>query len=627
MERSPSAFIGHGVVVFTTALAVAARAALEPLPEGQLVFFTFYFAVMVSAWYGGTWYGLLATAVGTVCGYVFFSGLHIEAVDHLAAFGFVATGTFMSLLGGRRLEAEAALREALATPGKPVRTVMEHDAVRDILHAMSEGVIATDVEGRVTSLNPAGEALVGSPEHKVLGLDMDEVFRMVNTHTRFAVFNPAKRALREGKPTRLPVHTLLLGTDGKQHPIDASAAPIKDGDGNVTGSVLVFRDITEWRNQEQQMLDKGKQKEDFVATLAHELRNPLAPLTTALQLLEKAPNDARILGEVRPVMVRQVNRLVRLVDDLIDLNRMDRGIVDLHMEEVDMGEVLESVVGMTRPLAISAHHAVVLDLPPDPVYTKGDRERITRIFANLVNHACETTSDHGTITIALERDGEELVVRVKDDGLGVPAEELPHMFSTSTGQASPSGQKRNGIGLGLAVVKQLVDAHGGHISVSSVEGHGTEFVVRLAHTYPQEKPTTIPLVDQAVEPAVRRCVMVVDDNEDTADLLGVLLARSGHDVHVVYDGTSALHEGAMVHPDVVIMDIGMPRMNGYDTARLIRNEEWGQDVQLIAITGWSQERDLAQAKDAGFDHHLVKPVVHEALEQLLVQAERHRAAS
>gem|GEM_PF-993458 len=598
---------------------------MEPLPPGQLVFLTFYFAVILSAVYAGTWSGLLSTFIGIVLGYVFFSGSEPTVITHLEAVGLFITGAFISALGGARLKARVDRRERAAQQQSLADRARENDGVRNILVGMSDGVIATDTDGRVTLLNPGAAALVDSSEQSALGRDVDEVFRTLNLHTLNPVFNPAKRALREGKPARLPVHSVLVAHNGSRHPIDASAAPIKDASGGVTGSVLVFRDITERQEQEQQMMVKGKQKEDFLATLAHEFRNPLAPLCTALHLLELAP-DLNTLKEVRPVMVRQVDRLVRLVDDLIDLNRMERGIVDLHMEKVDMRRLLEQVVDTSHPLAMNAHLTVELDLPAEPLYTTGDRERLKRIFTNLVTYACENARDHGTILIGLARKGTDVLVRVEHEGSGVQDDGSTNLFARSTGASGPDNGKGGMIGLGLAVVKHLVDAHGGHVSVKNVIGQGTEFSVRLASSVDDTLSGTAPLTTMHQEYRRRR-VIIVDDNEDTADLLGVSLTRSGHEVHVVHDGVSALHEGATVHPEVVIMDIGMPRMDGYATARLIRNEAWGRHVTLIALTGWGRESDLALAREAGFDHHLVKPLSHETLDQILAMPMRLRAVS
>jgi signal transduction histidine kinase len=370
----------------------------------------------------------------------------------------------------------------------------------------------------------------------------------------------------------------------------------------------------------QALREADQRKDEFLATLAHELRNPLAPISNSLQILRHTQPGGPA-SHLYEMMERQVHYLVRMVDDLLEVSRISRGKIELKKEPVDLLAVIRAAIETSRPLVESHRHELVLDLPPPPLSVEADAVRLTQILANLLNNAAKYTPEGGRITLSARNVGGEAVIRVRDTGVGIPADLLPQIFDVFVQGDHPTVRSQGGgLGIGLTLVRRLVELHGGKVEAHSEgPGKGSEFVVRL----PQETGSRVAAraAAQLASPVIHSPtrILVVDDNRDAADSLGTLLAVLGADVRVEHDGTAALDVFSAYRPKVVFLDVGMPGMDGYEVARRIRQQPASHDVTLVALTGWGQERDRRDSVAAGFDHHLTKPADIAALHALLMK--------
>jgi signal transduction histidine kinase/CheY-like chemotaxis protein len=363
--------------------------------------------------------------------------------------------------------------------------------------------------------------------------------------------------------------------------------------------------------------EADRRKDEFLATLAHELRNPLAPIRNAIELLRRADGDAGLIRQPSQVMERQVGQMVRLVDDLLDISRITRGKIQLRKERVQLAAVIQNAMEECRPLIEGQSHALTVTLPPDPIQLDGDPTRLSQVFANLLNNAAKYTERGGHIWLTGERLGGDVFVLVRDTGIGIAAEHLPRLFAMFSQAAPALERSQGGLGIGLALVRGLVELHGGGVEARSAgPGKGSEFIVRLPVVDVQHEPQQ-PAADHPVAIGRKRRILAVDDNRDAADSLAIMLRTMGHEVRTAYDGLEAVQAAATFRPEVVLLDIGLPKMNGYEAARHIRGQPWGKGMALIALTGWGQDEDKRRALEAGFDHHLTKPVEAAALEKLL----------
>ncbi len=367
-----------------------------------------------------------------------------------------------------------------------------------------------------------------------------------------------------------------------------------------------------------------RSKEEFLAVLAHELRNPLAPIRNSLHIM-RLSGELTLAGErVQEVMERQVSHLVRLVDDLMEVSRISRGKIELRKEPVELAEVMASAVEASRPLIEGARHQLAISLPTDPVTLEADGIRLTQIISNLLNNAAKYTDAGGQIWLTARREAGDVVISVRDTGIGIPPEKLPHVFDMFAQVHAAGYRNTGGLGIGLTLVRRLVDLHGGRIEArSGGMGKGSEFVVRLPvadHKLQAALPP--PRKPERVVPLANKRVLVVDDNHDAADSLAMFLKFLGASVQVAYDGGAAIDMVAKSQPEIVLLDIGMPMLDGYEVARRIRELPEGSDVLLVAMTGWGQEEDKRRTALAGFNHHLVKPVDPVKLQKLLAQYSR-----
>jgi PAS domain S-box-containing protein len=515
--------------------------------------------------------------------------------------------------------------EALLRTRRAERTAREQgELLRVTLASIGDAVIATDTHGRVTFLNPVAQAWTGWDETAAVGAALDAVLQLVHEETRQRI---AIAAAGSGGSLPGDSHHLLIARGGGERPVESRATPIRDGDGAVVGIVIVLRDVTERRRIEATLREANRHKDEFLAMLAHELRNPLAPIRNAIQLLNRVGSQDVAELEARAIIERQLEHLVRLVDDLLDVSRITRGLIKLHKEPVDLATVVARAVESSRPLIDARRHRLTVNLPAEPLPVSADLVRLAQVILNLLNNAAKYTPEGGRILLTVER-GEagpnphaEAVVRVRDTGMGIPAAMLGKVFDLFTQVESSQHRAEGGLGIGLTLVRRLTEMHGGTVAVNSGgAGAGAEFVVRLPLLESAQAPAADSAHAQARRPSVRR-ILVVDDNHDSADSLAMLLRLFGNDVRTAYDGRQGITIAAAYQPDLILLDLGLPGMNGIEVARQIRLSDTGRRPQIVALSGYGTEEDRRQTRQAGFDAHLIKPLDLETLQAMLENPE------
>ncbi len=629
------------------------------------------------------------------------------------------------------------------------RAAASETRLRVTLASIGDAVISTDSHGRVTFLNPVAQVLTGWTQDEAAGKHLDNVFHIVNKQTRKRAENPVEKVLSQGIVVGLANHTVLIAREGTERPIDDSAAPIRDEDGEVSGVVLIFRDITarrqgdkelqaseagfrqladampqivwtarpdgsldyfnrrwfeytgfsdegtfphdgwrrilfpddlagceqKWagavqsgerfqiefrfkdrrtgeyrwhlgrgvpvRNEaghivrwfgtwtdiddhkraEEALKDADRHKDEFLAMLAHELRNPLAPIRNGLHILRMPNVDRAGTERVQTMMELQVRNLTRLVDDLLDVSRITRGKIQLRKERIDLATVIGRAVETVRPFIELQKHELSVAVPQQPMLLEADPTRLEQIVTNLLGNAAKYTEPGGRIWLTAEREQDaEVVVRIRDTGIGIADELLPRIFDMFTQADRTLDRAQGGLGIGLTLVRRLVELHGGMVLAhSDGPGKGSEFMVRLPLLAEQRPEPAEP--STATRPARNGSlrVLVVEDEATVAEMLVMLLGLWGHTVQAVHDGPSALAAVQSFQPAVVLCDIGLPGMNGYQLARHLCQQAGANKPILVAMTGYGQEEDRRSAQKAGFDHHMTKPVDPNALEALLAE--------
>ncbi|WP_437812686.1 hybrid sensor histidine kinase/response regulator [Sorangium sp. So ce1078] len=402
-------------------------------------------------------------------------------------------------------------------------------------------------------------------------------------------------------------HDKEIGYTADGHRVWVRNMAVKVGD----GVAVSFNDITARKQAEQALLDADRRKDEFLAMLAHELRNPLSAIQFALRVsqMPSVPEPRRAWAQ--SVMQRQLSQLGRMVDDLLDVSRITRGKITLKQEPLDLGHVIYQAVAAAAPLIDASKHELALDVGPRPLPVFGDTARLEQVIVNLLTNAAKYTREGGRIWLTARQEGAEVVVRVKDTGYGIPEEMLPRVFDLFE-QAHPTlDRARGGLGIGLTLVKRLVEMHSGSVSAASEgEGRGSEFTVRLPAAEP---PGEAELAMGPDAGALARRVLVVDDNRDHALALALLLEQAGHVIALAHDGPSALETARSFAPEVVLLDIGLPKMDGYEVARRMRREPGAGALRIVAFTGYGQQEDLRRSREAGCDAHLIKPIAPEVL--------------
>jgi signal transduction histidine kinase/ActR/RegA family two-component response regulator len=389
------------------------------------------------------------------------------------------------------------------------------------------------------------------------------------------------------------------------------------------GFATVSQDVTErkrladdLRRLAADLAEADQRKNEFLATLAHELRNPLAPMSNMLEVVKHSGDDREVLKRAHDTIERQLGQMVRLVDDLLDLNRITYDRLELRRSEVELSSVIQQAVEVARPLIDAAGHDLTVELPDEPIYLTADRARLAQVFGNLLNNSSKYTRSNGRISVSAKRVDDEVMVTVKDNGAGIPQDKLDSIFDMFMQVDLTAERSQGGLGIGLTLVKRLAEMHGGSIEARSAgEGQGSEFIVRLPvlskpSVAAQPKPA-------ASEPSPERRILIVDDNVDAADSLAMLLEITGNKTYMAHDGVEAVEAIEEHRPEVVLLDIGLPRLTGHEVCRQVRQQPWGKDIVMIALTGWGQEDDRRQSEEAGFNGHLVKPVDYDKLLELL----------
>ncbi len=413
----------------------------------------------------------------------------------------------------------------------------------------------------------------------------------------------------------------FTGTKGRRI-YDYIFTPVIGAGGEVEAVAGTARDVTERKAMEDALRQADRRKDEFLALLAHELRNPLAPIRNGLQVLRLADRDADARTSARQMMERQLGHMVRLIDDLLDISRISRNKMELRRARVVLADVISGAVEVARPMIEDAGHELTVALPPDPIHLDADLTRLAQVFGNLLTNSAKYTPRGGHIRLAAETRGENVVVSVRDDGIGIPAASLPAIFDMFSQVDRSIERATGGLGIGLALVKGLVEMHGGTVTAESGgEGKGSTFTVRLPTLAATSDAAADAEPDEPPTPGARRRILVVDDNHDAALSMAMVLRLQGSDVRTAHDGLEAVEAAEAFRPQVILMDVGMPRLNGFDATRRIRERPWGQAATIIALTGWGQEGDRMQSRTAGCDGHLVKPVDLSELQNLLAELE------
>jgi PAS domain S-box-containing protein len=494
----------------------------------------------------------------------------------------------------------------------------ERNRLAAIVESSDDAIISIDMEGIITSWNRGAERLYGYGAAEVVGRPVAVLIPEDHIDDSPAIMQRLRRGERVEH-----YETVRLARDGRRIDVSLTVSPIRNAEGRIIGASKIARDISERKRLIEQLRDQDRLKDDFLATLAHELRNPLAPIRTGVQLIRRAGYSPALLEKACPMMERQLEQMVRLIDDLLDVSRISRDKLELRKEWVELATVVQSAVETSRPLIEAASHSLTVSLPQEPILLDADAVRLAQAFSNLLNNAAKYTDRGGHIWLTAESSGNgtpgEAVVRVRDTGVGIPADKLPHIFEMFV-QADRSERALGGLGIGLTLARRLIQLHGGTLSaVSAGPGAGSEFTVRLPVVVVPPSPS---LGDRgtgagAVRARARRRILVADDNRDSAEMLATSLELQGHDVATAHDGEHAIALVETFQPDVAFLDLGMPKVDGYSAARRIREEPWGRRVLLVAVTGWGQDEDKRRSRQAGFDAHLVKPVDLAEIETLL----------
>ena len=406
--------------------------------------------------------------------------------------------------------------------------------------------------------------------------------------------------------------------DGTRDAVHWEIHPWRDSHGEIGGIVIFSEVITEKKRAEEALKEADRRKDEFLATVAHELRNPLAPIRNAVQILRVRGLPETESQWARDVIDRQAHLMTRLVDDLLDLSRISRGRLSVHKERINLATVINTAVETSRPNIAKWGHELTISMPAEPIYLDADPTRLEQVLLNLLNNAAKYTPQSGHIWLTIQVHGAEVAIRIKDNGIGIPPDKLPFIFEIFAQVNRSLGRSHEGLGIGLALVQQLVKLHGGTIEAHStgIAGRGSEFIMRLPIVPGYTPgPNTKPAVTAAAPSKYR--ILVVDDNKDAANCLAKLLRKSGNEVHTANDGLEAVEAAAAFQPDLVLLDIGLPKLDGYEVARRIRAQPRSHEIVFIAVTGWGQEEDRRLSRDAGFAYHLIKPIETEVLQRLL----------
>jgi len=636
--------VGLAVALVATAVATLVRMGLAPLVGPNAPYSIYLLAVVATAWVGGFWPGLTATFLGYLAAELFFVQPNGAVTGSFAVGGpseiirfvsYALVGLSISFVSeqwhrvrlrdlarARRLEQEVTDRLRAAEDLRQSKQTLEA-----LVATAPIPIVVIEPDRTVRLWNLAAERVFGWTAAEVVGREIPIV-----PDEKCGECEASRQAVSRGE-TVGPVATYRKRKDGSLVDVELSAAPLYNSESLVDSMVLLLNDVTEQRRAErslresQAMLREADRRKDaFLATLAHELRNPLAPIRNGLQVMRLAGSDAGAVERSRDMIERQLGQMVRLIEDLLDVSRITRGTIELRKHRMHLQDAILSAVETSRPVIDSLGHDLTVTVPEEPIALEADLTRLSQAFANILHNAAKYTDKGGRIALQARRQGNSAVVSVSDTGIGIDPAMLPTIFGLFV-QGDPTQKNpRGGLGVGLSLVKQLVEGHGGSIEArSDGPGRGSEFVITLPVLEAPVEARAIRDGDHraapgfSARPTTRRRVLVVDDNADSVDSLATLVRLMGHECATALDGERAIATARSFRPDTILLDLGMPGMNGYDACSAIRSESWGRDIFIIALTGWGQAEDRDRTRAAGFDLHVVKPAEPATIAEILAR--------
>jgi PAS domain S-box-containing protein len=483
-----------------------------------------------------------------------------------------------------------------------------------IVESSDDAIIGQTLDERIASWNRGAERLYGYTAEEIVGKPLSLLVPSDHPDELPTIMERIKRG-------EFIEHyeTERLRKDGSRVDVSLTISPVRNAEGKIIGASKIARDITARKEED-------RRKNEFIALLAHELRNPLAPLRNALQVMRLAGDNRETVEQARTMMERQLQHLVRLVDDLLDVSRISQGKLQLRKERISLEAVVGNALEVCEALVKQQNHELTVTLPKEPLYVDADKTRLAQALCNLLSNAVKYSDRGSHVWLTVRREGNEAVIRVKDAGIGIQAHMLSKVFDLFTQIDRSLEKSQGGLGVGLTIVKRLVEMHGGSVEAHS-EGHGmgSEFVIRLPLVLSLTQEQEGERDNQQTFRASGHRILVVDDNVDSATTLAMMLKIMGHEVRTAHDGLEGVETAAVFRPDFILLDIGMPKLNGYDACRRIREQPWGKNVGIVALTGWGQDEDKRRSQEAGFNSHLVKPVEPAALEKLLAELKSETA--
>jgi two-component system, chemotaxis family, CheB/CheR fusion protein len=498
-----------------------------------------------------------------------------------------------------------------STPDDPIFQLAHLAA---IVESSDDAIVSKTLDGRILSWNRGATRIFGYEPDEVIGKPITIIIPPELHSEERQILDKLKRGERIDH-----FDTTRVAKDGRRIAISLTVSPIRDSSGVIVGASKVARDISERKRAEEALRDADRRKDEFLALLAHELRNPLAPIRYALAVSRRA-GTGKLQERTQEVIERQVTHMTRLLEDLLDISRITRGKLEIKKSATELTSILNTAIETARPLLNSKQHNLSLDLPKQTLHLEADPVRLAQIFSNVLINAAKYTNPGGHIALRATQEGEEVVVAIRDNGIGISSGLMPHLFDLYAQGREALGRDEGGLGIGLSLVRGLTVLHGGSIEARSEgPGRGSEFIIRLPIGRPLEKVAEVEF-KRTASPGTALKVMVVDDNRDAVEMCAALLEIMGHQVQTAHTGRRALELADTFRPDALLADIGLPDIDGYELARKIRASSWGSGIVLIAVTGWGKEDDRRRAFASGFDYHLTKPIAAENIDAILQSA-------
>jgi PAS domain S-box-containing protein len=512
------------------------------------------------------------------------------------------------------------------TPASPATASEDHEhfpqraLLAAIVDSSDDAIVSKTLEGRILSWNRGAARIFGYEPHEVIGRPITIIVPPELHSEEQQILEKLRRGERIDH-----FDTVRITKDGRRIAISLTVSPIRAADGTVIGASKVARDVSERKLAEQRLQESeealrlaDRRKDEFLALLAHELRNPLAPIRYAVAVNKKPGRTPEQRKQAEEIIERQVTHMSRLLDDLLEVSRITRGTLELKKARTELTSIIGAAIETARPMLDAKHHNLMLDLPAEPMQLEADSVRLAQVFSNLLINAARYTDPGGQIDLRARQESGTVVVSICDNGIGISEELLPSVFTMFFRSHQASARAEGGLGVGLSLVRGLVMLHGGSVEARSEgPGRGSKFTVRLPTGAPLTQCLDVETETECPSPGVGLKILVVDDNRDAADTCAMLLEASGHHVQTAYTGRQALELARTFHPHALLLDIGLPDIDGYKVARQVRATPWGRSAVLVAVTGWGQEQDRLRAVEAGFDQHLVKPISAEMVESLL----------